>query len=112
MAVLRELAAVGRLPRCRPAPSPFLELLPFSVGSFYVGLRRQPVSEGSSDRRRDAVQFRVLLRPKLARRSAGGRTEEVWASSQGGDSSMQQVWWSAGGGAPARCGGGLVLICL
>ena len=34
MVVLRELAAVGRLPRCRSASSPFLELLPFVMGSF------------------------------------------------------------------------------
>uniref|UniRef100_J3N1L0 Uncharacterized protein n=1 Tax=Oryza brachyantha TaxID=4533 RepID=J3N1L0_ORYBR len=32
--VQRELAAVGRLPRCRSAPSPSPELLPFSAGSF------------------------------------------------------------------------------
>uniref|UniRef100_A0A0E0DHL7 Uncharacterized protein n=1 Tax=Oryza meridionalis TaxID=40149 RepID=A0A0E0DHL7_9ORYZ len=49
MAVLTELAAVGRLPRCRSAPSLFLEFLPFSLGSSYVGLRRQLVSEGSSE---------------------------------------------------------------
>nr|BAH01583.1 unnamed protein product [Oryza sativa Japonica Group] len=34
MVVQRELAAVGRLSRCRSAPSPFLELLPFFAGSF------------------------------------------------------------------------------
>uniref|UniRef100_A0A0D9ZPP7 Uncharacterized protein n=1 Tax=Oryza glumipatula TaxID=40148 RepID=A0A0D9ZPP7_9ORYZ len=52
MAVLTELAAVGHLPRCRSAPSLFslfLEFLPFSLGSSYVGLRRQLVSEGSSE---------------------------------------------------------------
>uniref|UniRef100_A0A0E0FP83 Uncharacterized protein n=1 Tax=Oryza nivara TaxID=4536 RepID=A0A0E0FP83_ORYNI len=34
MVVQRELVTVGRLPRCRSAPSPFLELPPFFVGSF------------------------------------------------------------------------------
>jgi hypothetical protein len=34
MVVQRELAVVGRLPRCRSAPSPFLELHPFFAGSF------------------------------------------------------------------------------
>ncbi|EEC68188.1 hypothetical protein OsI_36145 [Oryza sativa Indica Group] len=73
MAVLRELAAVGRLPRCRPAPSPFLELLPFSVGSFYIGLRRHPVSEGSSDRQRDSRPIPGSPSAKAGKEAGGWR---------------------------------------
>uniref|UniRef100_A0A0E0KXG0 Uncharacterized protein n=1 Tax=Oryza punctata TaxID=4537 RepID=A0A0E0KXG0_ORYPU len=82
MIVLRVLAMVGRLHRCQSTPSPFLELLPFFVGSFSVGLRRRLLSEGSLGRRRDAVQSQVLLLPNLARRPTGGGTEETWASFQ------------------------------
>uniref|UniRef100_A0A0D3F9X4 Uncharacterized protein n=1 Tax=Oryza barthii TaxID=65489 RepID=A0A0D3F9X4_9ORYZ len=62
---------MGRLLRCRSAPSPFLELLPFSVGSIYVGLRRQLVSGGNSGCQSNAIQSRVLLLSKAGEEAGG-----------------------------------------
>uniref|UniRef100_A0A0E0KZB3 Uncharacterized protein n=1 Tax=Oryza punctata TaxID=4537 RepID=A0A0E0KZB3_ORYPU len=66
VAVQRELAVVGRLPRCWWAPSPFLDLLPF-FGGIDVTLCSLGFSFGQ----------------KLARRLTGGGTEEAWTSFQG-----------------------------
>nr|XP_025878296.1 fructose-bisphosphate aldolase-lysine N-methyltransferase, chloroplastic isoform X8 [Oryza sativa Japonica Group] len=55
----------------RSAPSPFLELLPFSVGSFWVGLRRQLVSGGSLGCQSNAIQSRVLLSSKAGEEASG-----------------------------------------
>jgi hypothetical protein len=48
-----------------------LELLPFSVGSFWVGLRRQLVSGGSLGCQSNAIQSRVLLSSKAGEEASG-----------------------------------------
>jgi hypothetical protein len=62
---------VGRLLRCRSAPSPFLELLPFSVGSFYVGLRRQLVKRGKLRLPKQCHPVPVLLLSKAGEEAGG-----------------------------------------
>uniref|UniRef100_A0A0E0DNF4 Uncharacterized protein n=1 Tax=Oryza meridionalis TaxID=40149 RepID=A0A0E0DNF4_9ORYZ len=90
MAVL--LAAVGRFPRCRSAPSPFLDLLPFSAGIFYVGLRRQPRGELKPSTRRRPIPGSPSAK---AGKEAGG-----WRD--GGGLVQFLGWWQL---YAASCGG-------
>uniref|UniRef100_A0A0E0M1Z6 Uncharacterized protein n=1 Tax=Oryza punctata TaxID=4537 RepID=A0A0E0M1Z6_ORYPU len=85
---------MGHLPRCRWAPSPFLELLRSSLGEADVTSSSRGFSFGQ----------------KLARsQRVVGWTRPGPASRDGGGVQQQHVWKPIGRGAPVWWGGGLVL---
>uniref|UniRef100_A0A0E0MYX3 Uncharacterized protein n=1 Tax=Oryza rufipogon TaxID=4529 RepID=A0A0E0MYX3_ORYRU len=97
MVVQRELVAVGRLPRCRSAPSPFLELPPFFVGSWIEAAGCQ---QGNV---RMPKQCRLVPGSSLAR--SGEEAGEWWNGGVLGQLSGMVDWKLTGGGASVGYGG-------
>uniref|UniRef100_A0A0E0EX22 Uncharacterized protein n=1 Tax=Oryza meridionalis TaxID=40149 RepID=A0A0E0EX22_9ORYZ len=111
MAVQRELAAVGHLPRCQSAPSPFLELLPFFAGSGCSltgeaqGTEAVPPSPGFSFSQIWRGGRRVVERrgPGPALRDGGSMKSADGGASVRCGGSLD--WKLAGGGVSVGCGG-------